>query len=131
MPFLNETGIYYKQESKSFLAANNLPGYLKKVKERLQEEEDRVDAYLNLQTQEALIGKCRGLLICTHSDDMSERSQSLRGVEDLQRMFPLLSLIPRGEEPLRKEFKGVVPELVGEYGQNADMLDPTPPTTRH
>ena len=39
-------------------------------------------------------------------------------------MFPLLSLISKGKEPLRKEFKGVVPERVGESGQNADMLDP-------
>ncbi|EDR07921.1 uncharacterized protein LACBIDRAFT_298269 [Laccaria bicolor S238N-H82] len=52
--------------------------------------EDRVDAYLNPQTRGALIGKCRGLLTCEHSDEMWEISQSLRRDEDLQRMFPLL-----------------------------------------
>lgn len=64
--------------------------FSKKVEERLQEEEDRVNAYLNPRTREALISECRGLLIREHPDEMWESSQSLRAVEDLQRMFPLL-----------------------------------------
>lgn len=120
VPFLDATQKFYKQESESFLAANRLSDYLKEVEERLQEEEDRADAYLNPRTREALISKCRGLLICEHTGEMWERSQSLRTIEDLQRMFSLLSLIPKGEEPLRKEFKGVVPERAGESVQTAD-----------
>ena len=106
VPFLDATQKFYKQESEWFLGANRLSDYLKEVEERLQEEEDRVDAYLIPQTREALISKCRGLLICEHIDEMWERSPSLRRVEDLQRMLSLLrlSLIPKDEEPLRIEF---------------------------
>lgn len=128
VPFLDATQKFYKQDSESFLAAHSLSDYLKNVEKRLQEEEDRVDAYLNPRTREALISKCRGLLIREHSDEMWDRSQSLRGIEDLQRMFSLLSLIPKGEEPLRKKFEKVVPERVGESGPNAI---PTPTSTRH
>ena len=102
--------------------------FSKKVEERLQEEEDRVNAYLNPRTREALISECRGLLIREHPDEMWESSQSLRGIEDLQRMFSLLSLIPKAEEPLRKKFEKVVPEHVEASGPNAI---PTPTSTRH
>lgn len=100
VPFLDATQRFYERESELFLGANRLSDYLKKVEERLQEEEDRVVAYLNPQTREGLISECRGLLICKHADELWERSQSLREVEDLQRMLYLLSLIPKGGEPV-------------------------------
>ena len=43
------------------------------MEERLQEEEDRVDAYLNPRTREVLISEGRDLLIREHSDEIWER----------------------------------------------------------
>lgn len=42
-PFLEATEKYYRKESETFLAENNVQDYLKKAEERLREEEDRVE----------------------------------------------------------------------------------------
>jgi cullin 1 len=134
-PFIDATEKYYKQESESFLAESSVSDYLKKAEERLREEEDRVERYLNTQTRKGLISKCEHVLIREHSELMWESFQSLLDFdkdEDLQRMYALLSRIPEGLEPLRKKFEehvkkaglAAVSKLVGEGGANVDALDP-------
>jgi cullin 1 len=133
-PFLDTTEKYYKQESETFLAANSVSEYLKKAEERLKEEEDRVDRYLNTSTRKALISKCEHVLIREHSELMWESFQNLLDYdkdEDLRRMYALLSRIPEGLEPLRKKFEehvknaglNAISKLVGE-GDSADAVDP-------
>jgi len=134
-PFIEATEIYYRQESEAFLAANSVSDYLKRAEERLKEEEDRVERYLNTQTRKVLISKCEHVLIREHSELMWESFQSLLDFdkdEDLQRMYALLSRIPEGLEPLRKKFEEhvkktgqvAISKLVGETGANVDALDP-------
>lgn len=136
-PFLDATEKYYKQESESFLAESSVSDYLKKAEDRLREEEDRVDRYLNTSTRKSLVAKCEHVLIREHSELMWESFQSLLDFdkdEDLQRMYALLSRINEGLEPLRKRFEehvkrsglAAVAKLVGE-GEgtaSADALDP-------
>ncbi|KAF8908935.1 Cullin [Gymnopilus junonius] len=135
LPFIEATEKYYKQESESFLANNSISDYLKKAEERLREEEDRVERYLNTQTRKPLISKCEHVLIREHSSLMWESFQSLLDFdkdEDLQRMYALLSRIPEGLEPLRKKFEehvkkaglAAVSKLIGEAGSGSDTLDP-------
>lgn len=135
LPFIDATEKYYKQESESFLAASSVSDYLKKAEDRLREEEDRVERYLNTQTRKPLIGKCEHVLIHERSKLMWDSFQSLLDFdrdEDLQRMYSLLSRIPEGLEPLRKNFEehvkkaglAAVSKLVGESGANVDALDP-------
>ncbi|KAF8798755.1 Cullin-domain-containing protein [Phlegmacium glaucopus] len=135
LPFIESTEKYYKQESESFLAASSVSDYLKKAEERLREEEDRVERYLNTQTRKSLISKCEHVLIREHSPLMWENFQILLDYdkdEDLQRMYALLSRITEGLEPLRKKFEehvkkaglAAVSKLVGEAGANIDSLDP-------
>ena len=50
-PFINATEKYYTVESDAFLQSNTLSDYLKKAEERLREEEDRVERYLNDNTR--------------------------------------------------------------------------------
>ncbi|THH28821.1 hypothetical protein EUX98_g5373 [Antrodiella citrinella] len=117
-PFLEGTEKYYRQESETFLAENSVPDYLKKAEERLREEEDRVERYLNTNTRKGLITKCEHVLIREHSQRMWESFQELLDYdkdEDLQRMYALLSRIPEGLEPLRKKFE----EHVKKAGQSA------------
>jgi len=117
-PFLEGTEKYYRQESETFLAENSVPDYLKKAEERLREEEDRVERYLNTNTRKGLITKCEHVLIREHSERMWESFQELLDYdkdEDLQRMYALLSRIPEGLEPLRKKFE----EHVKKAGQSA------------
>jgi len=134
-PFIEATEKYYKKESESFLAEYTVSEYLKKAEERLKEEEDRVDRYLNQQTRKTLISKCEHVLIREHAELMWENFQHLLDYdkdEDLQRMYALLSRIPEGLEPLRKRFEehvkksglAAVAKLVGEGGSAADSLDP-------
>ncbi|KAG1745820.1 Cullin-domain-containing protein [Suillus paluster] len=134
-PFLDATEKYYEQESEAFLAESSVSDYLKKAEERLKEEEDRVDRYLNTDTRKQLVSKCEHVLIRQHSDLMWESFQSLLDFdkdEDLQRMYALLSRIPEGLEPLRKKFEehvkkaglAAVAKLFGEGSEGADVLDP-------
>ncbi|EIW80941.1 Cullin-domain-containing protein [Coniophora puteana RWD-64-598 SS2] len=134
-PFLETTEKYYKQESESFLAENSVSDYLKKAEERLREEEDRVERYLNTETRKMLVSKCEHVLIREHSELMWESFQSLLDYdkdEDLQRMYALLSRIPEGLDPLRKRFEehvkkaglAAVSKLVGQGAEGADSLEP-------
>ncbi len=131
-PFLQATEKYYQQESKAFLSENSVADYLKKAEERLREEEDRVERYMNTNTRKALINKCEHVLIREHAELMWESFQGLLDYdkdEDLQRMYALLSRIPEGLEPLRKKFEehvkraglAAVAKLVGEGGAAADV----------
>lgn len=107
-PFILTTEKYYKTESEAFLTENSVSDYLKKAEERLKEEEDRVERYLNTITRKTLISKCEDVLISQHSEAMWEEFQKLLDFdkdEDLQRMYALLSRIKDGLEPLRKKFE--------------------------
>jgi cullin 1 len=158
-PFLNATEEFYEQESNKFQAlapsssrnllslwripwhrqdyrrTHCLSDYLKKAEERLKEEEDRVDRYLNTETRNQLISKCEQVLIRPHSDLMWESFQSLLDFdkdEDLRRVYVLLSRMPEGLEPLRKTFEehskkaglAAVAKLLSETSGGADLLDP-------
>ncbi|KAI0712567.1 Cullin-domain-containing protein [Earliella scabrosa] len=131
-PFLEATEKYYRQESKAFLSENSVADYLKKAEERLREEEDRVERYMNTNTRKALINKCEHVLIREHAELMWESFQGLLDYdkdEDLQRMYALLSRIQEGLEPLRKKFEehvkraglAAVAKLVGEGGAAAEV----------
>ncbi|GLB34233.1 putative cullin family protein [Lyophyllum shimeji] len=133
-PFLEATEDYYKKESESFLAANSVSDYLKKVEDRLREEEDRVERYLHTKTRKELISKCDDVLIRQHAELMWESFQNLLDFdkdEDLQRMYALLARIPEGLEPLRKKFEvhvktsglAAISKLV-EAGEGPDAIDP-------
>ncbi|KAH9933248.1 Cullin-domain-containing protein [Epithele typhae] len=107
-PFLEATEKYYRTESQTFLGENSVADYLKKAEERLREEEDRVERYMNSNTRKALITKCEHVLIREHSELMWDNFQTLLDFdkdEDLQRMYALLARIPEGLEPLRKRFE--------------------------
>ncbi|KAI0826742.1 Cullin-domain-containing protein [Trametes gibbosa] len=136
-PFLDATEKYYRQESEKFLAENSVADYLKKAEERLREEEDRVERYMNTNTRKALIQKCEQVLIREHAELMWENFQQLLDYdkdEDLQRMYALLARIPEGLEPLRKKFEehvkraglAAVEKLVGEGAAGATPAEVDP-----
>jgi hypothetical protein len=67
---------YYKLESDSFLAENNLSDDLNKAEEHLKEEEDRVDLYLHKATPKLLISKCEDILVRMHAELMLDTKVS-------------------------------------------------------
>lgn len=135
VPFINTTEKFYQKESESFLAEHSVSEYLKKAEERLKEEEDRVERYLNTQTRKALVSKCEHVLIREHAPLMWDSFENLLDFdkdEDLQRMYALLSRIPEGLEPLRQRFEVhvkkagllAVSKLMGEGDAAVETLDP-------
>jgi cullin 1 len=50
-PFILATQAYYQAESADFVANNSVSDYMKKAEDRLQEESDRVNLYLNDATR--------------------------------------------------------------------------------
>ncbi len=63
LKFLEDTAQFYRHEAATFLAQNSVTEYLKKVTQRLDEEEHRIQSYLHPSTTNALIEKVEEVLI--------------------------------------------------------------------
>ena len=74
--FIEATEKYYKTESEAFLAENSVSDYPNKAEERLKEEEDCVDWYLNTVACQVL-SKCEDVLIHSLALTMREKFQKL------------------------------------------------------
>lgn len=53
-PFIQATEKYYKAESAAYVANNSVSDYLKKADDRLTEEMDRINLYLNDATRKTV-----------------------------------------------------------------------------
>jgi cullin 1 len=112
--FLLATEVYYTAESTHFIATNSVAEYMKKVELRLQEEQRRVQQYLNPTTEGDLIARCERVLIEKHIETLRTDFQNMLSndkIEDLTRMYNLLSRIARGLDPLRATFEKHVTQV--------------------
>ncbi|KAG6876366.1 hypothetical protein C0993_003662, partial [Termitomyces sp. T159_Od127] len=132
-PFLEATMAYYRRESKAFLESHNVTDYLKKAEEWLKEEEDRVERCLVTLSRKALITACEEILILEHQMTLWEHFPQLLEFdkdEDLRRMYGLLSRLPDGLEPLRRNFEqfvkaaGLAAVATLVTGTDTDGVDP-------
>nr|KIR44787.1 Cullin 1 [Cryptococcus bacillisporus CA1280] len=138
--FLEATDTYYRAESSAFVDSNSVSDYMKKAEARLQEEADRVNLYLHDNTRNDLKTRCEKVLIEEHQAIMWDEFQTLLDsdrVDDLARMYGLLSRVLNGLDPLREKFGQHVrragraavekvlpaPGAVNEAGK-AESLDP-------
>lgn len=107
-PFLEATTRYYENESKQFLAENTVVEYMKKAEARLEEEKDRVGLYLHPDIMSPLMKTCLQVLVASHASFLRDEFQLLLDndrLDDLARMYKLLSRIPEGLDPLRARFE--------------------------
>jgi len=101
--FLLATEIYYTNESTYFIANNSVCEYMKKVEQRLDQERHRLSTYLHHSTGDFLLNKCYRVMIDKHKDTVWLEFQQLLDddkIEDLARMYNLLSLISNALDPL-------------------------------
>ncbi|KAH8801208.1 Cullin [Flagelloscypha sp. PMI_526] len=138
-PFIHATELYYKKESADFLAMNSISDYLKKAEERLREEEDLVERYLHSNTHKELVSKCEEIINREHFESMRQLLQDYLDCnqdEGLQRIYTLLSHVPKCLDSLREHFQAhvknaglsAIDRLIsqGDGGTtNTDSLDPT------
>ena len=107
-PFLDATKKFYQNESKQFVADNGVVEYMKKAEARLDEEDERIKMYLGPNIAEPLRRICNTALIVDHETLLREKFQSLLDndqVDDMARMYNLLSRIPGGLDFLPTKFR--------------------------
>ncbi|KAK5074825.1 ubiquitin ligase (cullin) of SCF [Lithohypha guttulata] len=130
-PFLTATKDYYQRESKLFVAENSVVEYMKKAEARLDEEKERVGLYLHPDIMKKLMDACNEALITDHSLLLRDEFQVLldnERVDDLTRMYKLLSRIKDGLDPLRNRFEAHVRKAglasVDKVASSGDNFEP-------
>jgi hypothetical protein len=125
IPFLDATKKYYQNESKQFVADNGVVEYMKKAEAWLDEEDEHIKMYLGPNIAEPLRRICNTALIVDHETLLRGAFQSLLDndqVDDMARMYNLLSRIPGGLDFLPTEFR----KGLGESGFDISSLSGRP-----
>ncbi|KAL3116761.1 hypothetical protein niasHT_004262 [Heterodera trifolii] len=125
--FLEDTRNFYTTESNKFLQSNsiNVPDYMIKVEERLGEERDRCQIYLDNTTMDSLMEACDTALIKQHLELFHDKFESLltrQQNDHLGRMYTLCSRVPNGlaklkeilEEYIEREGKAAIQQIARE-----------------
>ncbi|KAI6198055.1 hypothetical protein M3Y94_01299700 [Aphelenchoides besseyi] len=102
--FIQNTRDYYAEESSRFLGYYSVTDYLKRVEERLDEENYRCAMYLDRSTLEPLTAACHDVLIRQHLPLIQQEFNNLLYNErddDLARMFNLCEHVDGAFEALR------------------------------
>jgi len=113
--FLEQTRNFYKIESGSFLENNTVPDYLKKVEDRLRQEDERQENYLDSQTRDRLRNVCENELIVNHAKSLVLNPTTgckylyrETKIKDVARMYSLFRRQPHCLEPLREAMRDYI-----------------------
>lgn len=121
------TGQYFQRYSRLWMEQDSCPLYLEKAEKMLQNERDRVEAYLNRSTQEPLIEECYTQILKVHQKELLRKKTGLNhllatnAVEDLTRIHRLYKYQEADLEPIAEMFL----EHVKKAG--ADIVDAAKP----
>ncbi|EEB07504.2 Cullin 1 [Schizosaccharomyces japonicus yFS275] len=106
--FLSATQTFYEDEAARFIQSCSVVDYMKKAETRLSEEEELVKLYLHESTLQPLLRVVENTLITLHASTLHEAFPGLLEdgrLEDVVRMYQLLSRTDNGLQPLRVAFE--------------------------
>ncbi|KAI5959095.1 CDC53 [Candida pseudojiufengensis] len=121
-PFLDATMAYYLKESSEYLAHHNVVDYMKKCETRIAEEISRSNTFLEDHSKKSFINILNKSMIENHANEMYDQFLILlqqNQIEDIQRMYKLLSRVPKTLDPLanaleeyiKREANSVIEEI--------------------
>eukprot|EP01120_Amphizonella_sp_Union-15-10_P001540 TRINITY_DN1169_c0_g2_i2.p1 TRINITY_DN1169_c0_g2~~TRINITY_DN1169_c0_g2_i2.p1 ORF type:complete len:744 (-),score=149.38 TRINITY_DN1169_c0_g2_i2:127-2286(-) len=115
--FLSTSSEFYKVESTHFIYSNSCSDYMIKVEQRLKEEMDRVQYYLDSGTEPKIKEVTERELISNHMKTLVDMPGSglvsmLKDdkIEDLKRMYHLLGRVQKGHDLMREVLEHEVKE---------------------
>eukprot|EP00029_Vermamoeba_vermiformis_P007606 TRINITY_DN3335_c0_g1_i1.p1 TRINITY_DN3335_c0_g1~~TRINITY_DN3335_c0_g1_i1.p1 ORF type:complete len:736 (+),score=314.22 TRINITY_DN3335_c0_g1_i1:44-2251(+) len=124
--FLEASSQFYRVESQNFISENSCSDYMKKVEQRIKEEMERVQHYLDAATESKIKEVVERELITQHMKTLVEMDGSGQvamlkddKIEDLARMYQLLGRVKGGHDLMRT----VLSTLVRDTGK-AVVEDP-------
>lgn len=125
-PFLQQSAEFYRLESQNFLAENSASVYIRKVDERIREESERANHYLDKSTESRIVKVLEDQLISAHMKTIVEMENS--GVyhmlkhdkhEDLSYMYKLFHRVQNGLQTIAD----CMSLYLREQGRNLVCLD--------
>ncbi|KAI9008595.1 Cullin [Hyaloraphidium curvatum] len=122
--FVEKSSEYYGLESERYLALNDVVQYLKKVEQRLAEEDQRVQMYLQSSTRDKIrkvvesqmLEQRIGRIIETENTGLVPQLRDDK-FDDLLRMYRLLGLVKEGHNEMRKVLSDYIKELGREINE--------------
>lgn len=114
--FLASTFTYYQNESIKYLQSHSIVDFMKKCESRLTEEISRTTHYLEDHSRKALIDTLNKALIEDHAQEMYNKFLDLleqSEIENIRRMYRLLSRVPKTLQPLADNFERYINEQAG------------------
>ncbi|EKX36222.1 hypothetical protein GUITHDRAFT_158687 [Guillardia theta CCMP2712] len=122
---LATTSEFYARESAQWIATDSCPEYMKKAENRLQQEVERVHAYLHSVSEEKLLKECENQLLAVHQTALLDKEETgcralLREgkTEDLARMYKLFTRLPNSPDCGLQPISQIVREHIVDVGMS-------------
>jgi len=127
--FLEETAQYYEKEGNSYVAATDVPGFLLHVQQRLSQENERINHYMEQRSRRDVIGTVEQHLLAPHAQSLLDRGLhaliAARRIEDLRRTYSLYTRVNKVDVLLAaftEDIKACGAKLVNDQENEGELV---------